>query len=111
MQRRLRGHAATFDLEEFLRGLHDYAATVVPATPPLVAALARHPLIHRLDLSPFRRVIASAAPSAPELQEAVEARLGCVVGDYLGLTEAWCVAPAADPVSVARSAGSRRISR
>ena len=43
-------------------------------------------------------MIASAAPCAPELQDAVEARLGCVVGDYLGLTEAWCVAPAADPV-------------
>ena len=88
----------TFDLEEFLRALQDYAVTVVPATPPLVAALARHPLIDRLDLSALRLVIASAAPCAPELQEAVEARLGCVVGDYLGLTEAWCVAPAADPV-------------
>ena len=88
----------TFQLDEFLRMLHDYAATVVPATPPLVAALARHPLIDGLDLSAVRLVIASAAPCAPELQEAVEARLGCVVGDYLGLTEAWCVSPAADPV-------------
>ena len=88
----------TFDLEEFLRALQDYSATVVPATPPLVAALARHPLIDRLDLSALRLVIASAAPCATELQEAVEARVGCVVGDYLGLTEAWCVAPAADPV-------------
>ena len=33
----------TFDLEEFLRALQDYAATVVPATPPLVAALAAAP--------------------------------------------------------------------
>src|SRR4051794_38549550 len=87
-----------FELEPFLRALADHRVTVVTATPPLVAALARHPLIDRLDLSALRRVIASAAPCAPELQEAVEARLGCVVGDYLGLTEAWCVAPAADPV-------------
>jgi acyl-CoA synthetase (AMP-forming)/AMP-acid ligase II len=90
--------APTFELEEFLRMLQDSGATVVPATPPLVAALARHPLIDRLDLSALRLVIASAAPCAPELQDAVEARLNCVVGDFLGLTEAWCVAPAADPV-------------
>ncbi|HEX6024437.1 MAG TPA: AMP-binding protein [Solirubrobacter sp.] len=88
----------TFALDEFLRMLQDHAVTVVPATPPLVAALARHPLVDRFDLSALRLVIASAAPCAPELQEAVQARLGCVVGDYLGLTEAWCVAPAASPV-------------
>jgi acyl-CoA synthetase (AMP-forming)/AMP-acid ligase II len=87
-----------FDLEAFLRALQDHAATVVPATPPLLAALAYHPLVDRLDLSAVRHVITSAAPAAPELQEAVEARLGCVVGDYFGLTEAWCVAPAANPV-------------
>jgi acyl-CoA synthetase (AMP-forming)/AMP-acid ligase II len=88
----------TFQLDEFLQMLQDHAVTVVPATPPLVAALARHPRIDGLDLSALRLVISSAAPCATALQEAVEARLGCVVGDYLGLTEAWCVAPAADPV-------------
>jgi acyl-CoA synthetase (AMP-forming)/AMP-acid ligase II len=66
--------------------------------PPLVAALARHPLVDRLDLSSLRLLIAGAAPCPPALQDAVEARLGCVVGDYLGTTEAWCIAPAADPV-------------
>ena len=87
-----------FDLEAFLRLLQDHAVTVMPATPPLLAALAHHPLVERLDLSALRLVIASAAPAAPELQVAVEARLGCVVGDHLGLTEAWGVALAADPV-------------
>jgi acyl-CoA synthetase (AMP-forming)/AMP-acid ligase II len=88
----------TFELEPFLRMFGDYGVTVAPATPPLVAALARHPLVDRVDFSALRLVIAGAAPCAPELQDAVEARLGCVVGDYLGLSEAWCVAPAADPV-------------
>src|ERR1700754_2087878 len=87
-----------FDLEVFLRALQDHAATFVPATPPLLAALARHPLVDQLDLHAVRHIVTSAAPSAPALQEAVEARLGCVVGDYLGLTEAWGVAPAANPV-------------
>jgi acyl-CoA synthetase (AMP-forming)/AMP-acid ligase II len=87
-----------FEIEAFLRALQDYAATVVPATPPLLGALARHPLVDRLDLHALRSVIVSAAPCPPELQDAVQARLGCVVGDHLGLTEAWCVAPAADPV-------------
>ena len=31
------------------------AATVVPAEPPLVVVLARHPLVDRLDLTPLRR--------------------------------------------------------
>ena len=103
----------TFELEAFLRDARTTTpSTIVPATPPLVAALARHPLVDRLDLSALRLVIASAAPCAPELQDAVEARLGCVVGDYLGLTEAWCVAPAAEPVGARLGrAGSRRTSR
>jgi acyl-CoA synthetase (AMP-forming)/AMP-acid ligase II len=81
-----------FDLEAFLRMLQDHAVTVAPLTPPVLLALARHPLVDRYDLSTLERVICSAAPCPPELREAAEQRLDCVVTDNLGSTEAWGVA-------------------
>jgi acyl-CoA synthetase (AMP-forming)/AMP-acid ligase II len=90
---------ARFEVEAFLRMLQDHAVTVAPVTPPLLAALASHPLVDRLDLSSLRRLICSAAPCPPGLPEAVEARVGCRVADHLGTTEAWCVgAPPEPPV-------------
>jgi acyl-CoA synthetase (AMP-forming)/AMP-acid ligase II len=88
---------AAFDLETFLRALSDHAVTVVPVTPPVVLALARHPAVAGHDLSSLRLVISGAAPGSPEAQDAAEARLGCRVVDVVGSTEAWCYAPAADP--------------
>jgi acyl-CoA synthetase (AMP-forming)/AMP-acid ligase II len=85
------------DLEVFLRMLHEHAVTVAPVTPPLLRALAQHPLVDRFDLSALRLLICSAAPCPAELQEAAEARLRCRVTDNLGTTEAWCLAAAADP--------------
>jgi len=88
---------AALDLERFLAALRDHAATVVPVTPPVVLALARHPAVGAFDLSSLRLVISGAAPGAPEVQDEAEARLGCRVVDVLGSTEAWCYAPAAEP--------------
>ncbi len=85
------------DIEAFLRMLAEHRVTVAPVTPPLVAALARHPLVDRYDLSALRLLIASAAPCPAELQQEAQERLGCRVADYLGSTEAWCYGPAADP--------------
>ncbi|HEY7077873.1 MAG TPA: AMP-binding protein [Solirubrobacteraceae bacterium] len=86
------------DLETFLRTLADHGVTVAPVTPPLLQALAHDPAVDAFDLSRLRLVFSSAAVCPPELRDRVEARLGCVVTDNLGSTEAWCVAGAADPV-------------
>jgi acyl-CoA synthetase (AMP-forming)/AMP-acid ligase II len=88
---------AGFDLEAFLRMLQDHAVTVAPVTPPVLRALARHPLVDRYDLSRLRRLICSAAPCPVDLQGAAEQRLNCVVTDNLGTTEAWGVALAGVP--------------
>jgi acyl-CoA synthetase (AMP-forming)/AMP-acid ligase II len=77
--------------------LQDHAVTVAPVTPPVLRALARHPLVDRFDLSSLRRLICSAAPCPVDLQDAAEQRLNCVVTDNLGTTEAWGVALAAVP--------------
>jgi acyl-CoA synthetase (AMP-forming)/AMP-acid ligase II len=88
---------AGFDLEAFLRMLQDHAVTVAPVTPPVLRALARHPLVDRYDLSSLRQLICSAAPCPVDLQDTAAERLGCVVTDNLGTTEAWGVALSAVP--------------
>src|SRR4051794_1864776 len=82
---------APFDFEGFLRALAAHAVTVAFVSPPVMQALAQHPLVDRRDLPALRRVVSSAAPLAPQLAEAVAARLGCEVVDCLGSTEAWGV--------------------
>jgi acyl-CoA synthetase (AMP-forming)/AMP-acid ligase II len=86
-----------FDLEAFLRMLQDHRVSVAPLTPPVLRALAVHPLVDRYDLSALRHLICSAAPCPPELAAAVAARIGCLVTDNLGSTEAWGIALAALP--------------
>jgi acyl-CoA synthetase (AMP-forming)/AMP-acid ligase II len=88
---------APFDLEAFLRMLQDNAVTVAPVTPPILRALAAHPLVDRFDLSALRELICSAAPCPPDLLAAATDRLGCEVTDNLGSTEAWGVAFSARP--------------
>ena len=92
------------DPEAFLRMLAEHRVTVAPVTPPLVALLARSPLVDRYDLSALRLLIASAGPCPPELQEQAAERLGCRVADCLGSTEAWAYAFATIPRCAARSA-------
>jgi acyl-CoA synthetase (AMP-forming)/AMP-acid ligase II len=76
-----------FDLEQFLAILQDYRVTVAAVVPPIVLALAKHPLVDRFDLSALRFVNSGAAPLDVELEEACGKRLGCAVGQGYGLTE------------------------
>jgi acyl-CoA synthetase (AMP-forming)/AMP-acid ligase II len=76
-----------FDLEQFLRLLQDHRVTSAALVPPILLALAKHPLVDRFDLSALRFVGSGAAPLGAELEEAVGRRLGCAVGQGYGLTE------------------------
>ncbi len=76
-----------FDLEEFLRTIQDYKVTWAFLVPPIILALAKHPLVDQFDLSSLEVVISGAAPLGREVQEAVEARLGCEVRQGYGMTE------------------------
>jgi acyl-CoA synthetase (AMP-forming)/AMP-acid ligase II len=77
-----------FDLEEFLRVLQDYAVTRAYTVPPIVLALAKHPLVDKYDLSPLRAIACGAAPLGPEVAAACAERLGKVVRQGYGMTEA-----------------------
>jgi len=76
-----------FELDEFLRLLQDCRITSAFVVPPIVLALAKHPLVDKYDLSALRRVGSGAAPMDGELESACARRLGCTVGQGWGLTE------------------------
>jgi acyl-CoA synthetase (AMP-forming)/AMP-acid ligase II len=76
-----------FDLEHFLRILQERAVSVAYLVPPIVLALAKHPLVDGYDLSKLRTIMSGAAPLGPELQRACAERLGCEVLQGYGMTE------------------------
>src|SRR3954470_16834375 len=55
---------ARFDLEVFLRAIQDRKITYAPCVPPIVLALAKHPLVDRFDLKSIRLIACGAAPIA-----------------------------------------------
>ena len=77
-----------FDLEAFLRAIQDHRATVTIIVPPIALALARHPAVSRYDLSSLRLVGCGAAPLGKEIEVECEERLGCLVFQGYGMTEA-----------------------
>jgi acyl-CoA synthetase (AMP-forming)/AMP-acid ligase II len=82
-----------FDLEQFLRTIADQRVTRAYVAPPILLALAKHPLVDSFDLSSLRTITSGAAPLAESLAHAVETRLrrgaadGVVVSQGYGMTE------------------------
>jgi acyl-CoA synthetase (AMP-forming)/AMP-acid ligase II len=76
-----------FELAEFLRVLQDYRITHAAVVPPIVLALAKHPLVDEFDLSSLKFVSSGAAPLSAELELACGKRLGCRMRQGYGLTE------------------------
>jgi 4-coumarate--CoA ligase len=76
-----------FDLEQFLRAHQDYRITRSFVAPPIVLALARHPMVDEFDLSHLRLMNSGAAPLKAELAAEASKRLGCEVVQGYGMTE------------------------
>jgi acyl-CoA synthetase (AMP-forming)/AMP-acid ligase II len=77
-----------FELEPFLRIMQDYGITLAPLAPPLVLLLAKSPLVDKFDLSRLRQIFSAAAPLGQEVEQACAERLGCVITQAYGMTEA-----------------------
>ena len=86
-----------FDLEQFLEMHQRYGVTFDFLVPPIILALAKHPVVDRYDLSKLKRIISGAAPLDASLEKACSARLGCVVTQGYGLTETSPVVSANNP--------------
>jgi acyl-CoA synthetase (AMP-forming)/AMP-acid ligase II len=76
-----------FELAEFLRVLQEYRITRAYVVPPIVLALAKHPLVDEFDLSSLEFMNSGAAPLSAELEVACGKRLGCRMTQGYGLTE------------------------
>ena len=76
-----------FDLGTFLAALQDHKVTYAHVVPPILLALAKHPLVDQYDLSSIDVINSGAAPLGEDLARAVEERIGCIVSQGYGLTE------------------------
>ncbi len=75
-----------FDLEGFLKTLQDYGVTRAHLVPPIILALAKHPIVDRFSLK-LRMVISGAAPLSEGVARACMERIGAQVKQGYGLTE------------------------
>src|SRR4029077_19209074 len=89
---------ARFDLEQFLALHGKYGLTRAFVAPPMVVALAKHPVVDDYDLSSLQWILSGAAPFSAELAIECGKRVGCEVVQGYGMTEL-------SPVSHATPAG------
>ncbi|MFE1025500.1 4-coumarate--CoA ligase family protein [Streptomyces sp. NPDC058818] len=77
-----------FDLEQFLAAIQNHRITGLYVAPPIVLALAKHPLVADYDLSSLKYIVSAAAPLDAKLAAACSQRLGLPpVGQAYGMTE------------------------
>lgn len=86
-----------FDLEEFLRIIQEHKVTHAYVVPPIILAMAKHPLVDQYDVSSLRSVFSGAAPLSAELAGEASARIGCEVVQGYGLTETSPITHATPP--------------
>jgi acyl-CoA synthetase (AMP-forming)/AMP-acid ligase II len=78
---------ARFDLGAFLETIERHRVTRAFLVPPILLALAKHPLVDRHDLSSLDLIVSGAAPLDEGIARAVAERIGCRVVQGYGLTE------------------------
>jgi len=76
-----------FDLGKVLELVQERRITRLFAVPPIVLALAKHPIVDDYDLSSLRHIMCGAAPMGAEITQEAEARVGCQIGQGFGMTE------------------------
>jgi acyl-CoA synthetase (AMP-forming)/AMP-acid ligase II len=76
-----------FDLEQFLSLHQEHRLTLAFVAPPMVVALAKHPIVDNYDLSALRFILSAAAPLSADLAIECGRRLGCEVAQGYGMTE------------------------
>jgi acyl-CoA synthetase (AMP-forming)/AMP-acid ligase II len=88
---------ARFDLPAALGLIQDRKVTQFFAVPPMVLALAKHPIIDQYDLSSLKLVFSGAAPLGADLAKEAADRIGCDVVQGYGMTELSPVSHATPP--------------
>jgi len=86
-----------FDLQQALEAIQEQKVTRFFAVPPMVLALAKHPMVDEYDLSSLRMVFSGAAPLGAELAEEAATRIGTEVVQGYGMSELSPVSHATPP--------------
>lgn len=76
-----------FELEKYLQLVQEHKVTRSLIVPPIVLALAKHPLVDKYNLTSLQCLLSGAAPLGAAVQEACATRLKCVVKQGWGMTE------------------------
>ncbi|WP_218509165.1 AMP-binding protein [Variovorax sp. dw_308] len=76
-----------FDFEQFLQLIERHRVTSLMLVPPIVLALAKHPLVAKYDLSSVQFINSGAAPLGEALQNEAGARMGVEVRQGYGMSE------------------------
>ena len=76
-----------FELEQFFSVHQEYGVTRSFVAPPIVVAMAKHPIVDQYDLSKLEQVFSGAAPLSAELALEAGRRLDCEVVQGYGMTE------------------------
>ena len=76
-----------FDLEQFLELLQKHGVTMAYLVPPIVLALAKHPLVDDYDISKMPDILSGAAPLPARVAQACVDRHGVLLRQGYGLTE------------------------
>ena len=76
-----------FDLQQSLELIQQHRITRLFAVPPIVLALAKHPMVDDYDLSSLKQVFSGAAPLGADLAQEAASRIDCEVVQGYGMTE------------------------
>jgi len=76
-----------FELEQYLQLVQKYGVTILHLVPPIVLALAKHPIVDDFKLSQVRGAFSAAAPLSDTVANAMFERLGFRVSQAYGMTE------------------------
>ncbi|KAK3077137.1 hypothetical protein LTS18_011120, partial [Coniosporium uncinatum] len=76
-----------FEIERFCQIVQEHKVSFIYLVPPVVLALAKHPIVAKYDLSSIRMMNSGAAPLTKELVEGVWRRLKLKIKQGYGLSE------------------------
>lgn len=77
-----------FDLERFLQLVQEHKITYCHLVPPIIIALAKHPIVAKYDISSIRSIVSGAAPLGAQVQEELSNKLtGLKLRQGYGMTE------------------------
>jgi acyl-CoA synthetase (AMP-forming)/AMP-acid ligase II len=77
-----------FDMEDFCGLVETHGIESAYLVPPIILGLTKHPAVDAHDLSSLDFITSGAAPLGKDVAEACAERLGCIVKQGYGMTEA-----------------------